>query len=336
MDWDKTLEQLNHRVTVPIAVERWGGAPDSLRYVRTGVNAVFRFQRNNTGCYLRIAHDGLIDSRKVTSALRFLSHLWREGAAVCEPIASVNGQLMESISIDGETESLPSDGNWMATVTREVAGTPLGWDLTELAAFEAWGRCLGSLHDASRSYISHPEDAFGTSGIHAHRENWKRTRQRINDFDHLALQEYAALDAWYESLPIADDHPEFGLLHGDTNAHNVIWDGRSVTAIDFDEPGWGWFVEDVARSFVTYWWKDQRHLFRDSFLRGYRSVREFSEFWEKCIPFMMRRWSLGYYLEWNPYPSPEAIAEADREDTLRPGDFAWLVRKRFVNSLQWD
>lgn len=336
MDWVQTLEQLNHSVTVPIALARWKGDPESLRHVSTGVNAVFGFQRNSTGYYLRISHDGLIDQRKVTSALRFLSHLWREGAAVCEPVASVHRHMMELIPSDAKTESRLPDGNWMATVTREVAGNPLSREETELAAFEAWGRCLGSVHLAACLYISHPEDAFGKSDIPAHQENWKRSRHKINDFDILALREYDLLDAWYQSLPITHDHPDFGPLHGDSNPHNVIWDGQSVTAIDFDEPRWGWFAEDVTRSLVEYWWKDRRHQVRDSFLQGYRSVREFPEFWEGCLTFMMRRWALDYYLERNPYPSPEAIAEADREATLRPGDFAWHVRRRFANAMQWD
>lgn len=336
MDWDETLAQLDTVTTVWQAMACWQGDAGSLRHISTGVNAVFRFEMNNIGYYLRITHNGLTDLSIVRSALHFLAHLWQEGAAVCEPIAAQSGEMFVLLPIHTTTEALPSDGFWIASVTREVPGKPLGLEEKNPAAFEAWGNCLGRFHQAARTYKPQPEDRFGGIPLTEAEAKWEQYRSAIPAFDVLALREYEQLYSWYQALLQTANPQDFGLTHQDSRSQNVIWDGRSATMIDFDEPGWGWFVEDIARALGEYWWKEERHLFRDSFLHGYRSVCKLSEYWEASLPFFMRWWALKYYVEWSPYATPKALEEADRPETFRPGDFPWHVRRRFADPAQWE
>ena len=335
MDWDEMLRQLNPAITVLDAALRWRGDTDSIRHIRTGVNATFRFEVNGTGHYLRLTHNSLISERKVSSALNYLCHLWREGAAVCEPVASRNGSFLESIPLHDATEPLPDGGQWLATVTKEVAGSPIGLNTTDLAAYEAWGRSLGTLHRAARTYTPKPEFVFA-DGSRERRNAWAQYKQNIPPFDTLALREYEQLDEWGRQLPATEENPDFGLTHGDCNSQNFLWTGRTVFVIDFDEPSYNWFAADIARALVEFGWREQRNEFRTCFIQGYRSAYDFSPYWEERLTHLMRLFALGNYIEVNPYPTLEALTGADKDGADRPWDFYWCLRKRFADPTLWE
>ena len=334
-NWDETLRQLNHAVTVREAASRWSGDPDSLHHVQTGVNATFRFTANGAGYYLRLTHTSLIRERKVMSALNYLQHLWREGAQVCEPVPSAKGLFAETILGDTATERTPEAGQWLATVTKEAAGSPITRNKGVFDDPEAWGRCAGLLHRAARTYIPNPDDDFGGGPQEAHAV-WERTGRNIPAFDALALQEYKILDLWVQNLPGAEGSPDFGLIHGDFGGNNTLWDGRTATVIDFDEPRYDWFASDFSGPIGELWWDERRPSTQERFLRGYRTACDFPAFWADNLSRLARKWALQYYAETNPYPTLESLAEADREGVDRPDDFCWRVRKRFADPSLWE
>ena len=70
----------------------------------------------------------------------------------------------------------------------------------------------------------------------------------------------------------------FGLIHGDFELDNILWDAGKPGIIDFDDSAWYWFVADIAFAL--------RDLFGDSadkvdlqndlflhFIEGYRRTR---------------------------------------------------------------
>jgi Ser/Thr protein kinase RdoA (MazF antagonist) len=65
----------------------------------------------------------------------------------------------------------------------------------------------------------------------------------------------------------------FGLIHADLRLANLLVDGSTITVIDFDDCGFGWFFYDfgAAVSFI----EDDPALpeWQESWLSGYRSRR---------------------------------------------------------------
>ena len=76
----------------------------------------------------------------------------------------------------------------------------------------------------------------------------------------------------------------YGLIHADLRLANLLVDGDTITVIDFDDCGFGWYFYDfgTAVSFI----EDDPALpeWQDSWVRGYRSHREMSAADEAMLP----------------------------------------------------
>jgi Ser/Thr protein kinase RdoA (MazF antagonist) len=66
----------------------------------------------------------------------------------------------------------------------------------------------------------------------------------------------------------------FGLIQGDLHQENYLFHHNRVGAIDFDDCGYGYYAYDIAVTLYNLIGLDRVALLRQSFLEGYRSVRE--------------------------------------------------------------
>ena len=103
----------------------------------------------------------------------------------------------------------------------------------------------------------------------------------------------------------------FGLIHADMRLANLLIDENGTRLIDFDDCGMGWFLYDFAAA-VSFFEDDPRIPdLKKSWVRGYRKVRELSQYDEFEIDtfIMLRRFALlawiGSHIE-----APEAQALA--------------------------
>jgi len=55
------------------------------------------------------------------------------------------------------------------------------------------------------------------------------------------------LDAWERKFLLALQATKMGIVHGDLNARNMLWDGRKISLLDYEHCGRGYVMEDVAR-----------------------------------------------------------------------------------------
>ena len=82
------------------AMRLWHG--ESLVYVRSSANHIFRFSRSGQMHYLRLAHGTERSRAFVQAELDFIEHVASTGLAVARPIPSDNGALIEEIDDTGE------------------------------------------------------------------------------------------------------------------------------------------------------------------------------------------------------------------------------------------
>lgn len=99
-----------------------------------------------------------------------------------------------------------------------------------------------------------------------------------------------ATDAGLRALPRT---PEvFGVLHGDPELDNVVWEGDRGTLVDLDDVHLGWFVSDVA--FALRDWAppaaapDLSAPVPAAFLAGYRDRRPMSDEELSWLPLVAR------------------------------------------------
>jgi Ser/Thr protein kinase RdoA (MazF antagonist) len=280
--WDRLLGRLDCAAVPDAAQALWGADRGSVELVGRGANVVFRFEAEGAGRFLRITHAELRGRAELTSALDFLRHLCRSRVAVCAPVPSRGGRLIEELR--------QGDDLFLGSVVAEVPGRPIETAPPEAEAFEALGQTLGQLHRAAACYAPGPERQF----LHWERL-WSDVAARLAPDDAPARSEFRRIDAWVRQLPRGTG--DFGLTHGDLNTGNLRWDGRRVHVIDFDEPVYHWFAADVARPFreLTQRPVAERQSALDSLLRGYRAVRPFDDSWEAELPRFMRMKDLDIY-----------------------------------------
>jgi Ser/Thr protein kinase RdoA (MazF antagonist) len=79
--------------------------------------------------------------------------------------------------------------------------------------------------------------------------------------------------AWLDTLPAQD----YGLIHGDFELDNLVWDGERVQVLDFDAAVYTWYAVDIATTLQDVWFgadiagadREQR---LDWFFRGYTEI----------------------------------------------------------------
>lgn len=175
---------------------------------------------------------------------------------------------------------------------------------------------------------------------HVHSISWKRPEnfeRLIWDFDHMLgatpnwgdWREAPAMDAAaQEVLQRQEDvikrrldaygtgPDRFGLIHADMRLANLLIYEKSPRLIDFDDCGLGWFMYDFASGVSFMEDHPQVPALKDSWVKGYRKVRELSEADEHEIDtfVMLRRMVL---LAWIGSHSETDLAKEQGADFTR-------------------
>ncbi len=261
----------------------WDAGPGSVQLVNDRINIVYRFEAGGRGMFLKVcaaANRSMVEQR---AAAEYLQHLASNGADVCAPVLSRDGNLIE--------EYRWGDDVFLAWVTDEAVGRAISLESPFVAEFSAWGIALGKMHRATESYRPSPELTYLTWN-----DLWQQTHAGMDPEDSEPVwDEYEHLTPWLASLLETPD--VYGLTHTDIRTENAMWDGERVRIIDFDEPVYHWYASDVMRPFLEFAQlpADEFDPLFDAFLAGYREVREFSDRWVDEIPRFARMKNLGFY-----------------------------------------
>lgn len=83
----------------------------------------------------------------------------------------------------------------------------------------------------------------------------------------------------------------YGMIHSDLRTANLLYDGKTMTVLDFDDCGMGWYMYDIAGAVALMEHRSDLSEIVDEILKGYESIRPLDEADKKEIPtfIMMRR-----------------------------------------------
>jgi len=227
---------------------------DSFRLIRDapeGDGLVYEAMRGGSPAILKVAQAAPEEMPTRRAKAAFSEYLNQNGAAACEQFRSRNGELVEAVT-DGES-------TFALAAFRRAPGR--GLDLNDPAAFTpqalaAWGRALGRFHALARAY------PLGYRYCPADRPSAPDPQRPLSDW----RDEHAFFARWPVTEPIHErwlavgeqlaalpQPPEaFGLIHNDMGPNNLLWDGVTLTVIDFDVAGYSWFISDVASGLYSY------------------------------------------------------------------------------------
>ena len=307
------------------AVSRWNGDGDTTKYVRSSNNHVFRFERNGSGCFLRLTPSSERSRRAIEGEVAFVRHLAARNVPVAVPLASASASFIEDIPRD--------QGPLYAVVFNELTGRQVEFETQGPSMFQAWGRALGELHNASQSFTA------GSAGkIKDWTDDVRMAYEWLPKKEDAARRELAEMTGRLESLDTGKE--AFGVIHFDFEEDNLFWDGTRFHICDFDCVARYWYMADIA--FALHGLRnapqDKRRNFLKWFLEGYRNVRVLDEYWEKqmscfvrfCLVFHFAKMCKAYHGA-DPKDDPAWVAG------MRQRHNRWLekTRKEFEIPFVW-
>jgi Ser/Thr protein kinase RdoA (MazF antagonist) len=192
--------------------------------------------------------------------------------------------------------------------------------------FRDLGRLFARLHTRAQTYkLSNPK---------LKRQEWYE--YDVVDIDRFAPagetlvreRTHAIIDR-LKQLPTTPDG--YGLIHADLHLHNFCFAEGKITAFDFDNAEYAWFVKDlavllfyVARSVDKADRETEVHAFFAPFMEGYRELRPLGRDWMQHIPDMLKLQRSMNYALLHQY-APDEVDDDFRE---RQG--------RFVRDIEGD
>jgi Ser/Thr protein kinase RdoA (MazF antagonist) len=225
--------------------------------------------------------------------MAFLRHLDACGVRVSVPVPSCTGAWVESLG-----DHTACVLTW-APGERVIPGSRL-WDDDFV---RAWGRNLGAIHAAARSYEGPPRWEWHEEGL-------------VADADALLPQDDAAVRAEFSSVlahigALPSPPGSRGMNHGDYAPQNFNWEPvLGITSFDFGNCCSHAFVNDVVIASSVLWRLPERERWRDVLLSGYRETMDLDDtIWAERRWFLRLR-ILYVYLsrlhKFGPDPDPDA------------------------------
>jgi amicoumacin kinase len=253
-------------------------------------NSVFVFRgQSGDKQILRFADPSYRSRADVLAEINFLGHLHRHHVGVASALASTDGQF--AVTAELEAGPLICSSFAFAPGIRVEPGSP--WWSNKF--FREWGRNLGSIHKASRS--------FQTAPTEPKRWNWdeeilfRLAEELIPSHDEKSRREYEEVFSVCKALP--RDPGEFGVIHADHAPQNFNFDPLSgkIVAFDFGNCCYHWFISDVATSLSTVARKENRETIKNEILEGYSEIHSLPRNYDDLIDLFIRLRTVYVYLD---------------------------------------
>ncbi|URM31923.1 phosphotransferase [Cytobacillus firmus] len=259
-------------------------------------NFVFQASKDGEELILRITHSTHRKLEELLSEVDWMSYLRSEGVKVPKVIPSKNGNMVEALEA--------SDASvFYASLFSKAEGKPISVLAPEFnqKLYHAWGRAVGKMHAATKSYIPSP-------GI-IQRMQWDEdelltVEKYIPKEDQLIVKNTNDLMNLLHALP--KNINNYGLIHTDIHSGNFFYDGKDIQVFDFDDCCYHWFASDIAIPLyysIFYKFKEADpaevevfgRVFLESFLNGYQLENEIPCDLEKQLPLFLRLRDITLY-----------------------------------------
>lgn len=192
---------------------------------------------------LRYSHSSHRVKDQIEAELHWLSYLSQRRAAVCEPLPSIHGNLVEEVPLDG--------GFFFISCFQKAHGRAMNakdrcWDAT---FFYRWGQATGELHRLSKDYIVPeglvPRKDYLSMGSDVF-FRFLPENSKASEVMRKVIREVS-------SLPKTKD--SYGLCHTDLHNGNFFYDQQRLWIFDFDDCAYHYLIHDLAISLYYVIWR---------------------------------------------------------------------------------
>ena len=227
-------------------LQHWKVTPESVVLLRNGVNHVYgAVTRDGAPVIVRVSDGSKRERGELLGELLWLDHLIAEGCTVSTPIRSGTGALLETIPLDDEVYHLCCFERFGGRELRPEADP--AWNDALLLRL---GRQIGRIHRASDTLTlpaAQDRRQWYESGMMAFPEPLPPC------YDRTVAQ---AMATFVKRMRSRSRPPrQYGLVHRDLHAGNLLVKGDRIAIIDFDLGCYAWRTIDFAvLLFVHYFY----------------------------------------------------------------------------------
>ena len=279
---------MNAVVEQALALWGMGGASSSL--VAERENAVYKISADTVTYALRLHRQGYRTDAELRSELQWMNAVSKGGINVPTPIPSITENLLHVI--DGVQVDVLT---WLSGSTMEEV---LEGQINRAELFERLGKDMALMHSASDAWLlpdGFTRCAWDRQGLLGEAPLWDRfwDNPQLSPKDRdmfLAMRQKAQLE-----LAALEGSLDYGLIHADLVAANVMVDGHNIQMIDFDDGGFGFRLFDIATALLKHEGAPDHPSLRAALINGYTSVRPIDL--AALDLFMMLR--AATYVGWN-------------------------------------
>jgi Ser/Thr protein kinase RdoA (MazF antagonist) len=227
--------------------------------------------RDKFRAVMRVARVGYHSRAEIEAELRWLEHLGKSDAVrAVYPVSNIRGNLLTQVEEERQV--------YVCVVFQYLEGHTLNprQDLSAAADFRQTGRTAALLHRDAMDWkesgtLLRPhwnyENMVGTHGLFG---NWRECREL--DFRGYDTIDLACRRIRQRLENYGKNENNYGLIHADLRAANLLKDGSVLHVLDFDDCGFGWHLYDLAAS-VSFIEDDLRlGQWIGAWLEGYQSV----------------------------------------------------------------
>ncbi|MEZ5870437.1 MAG: phosphotransferase [Nitratireductor sp.] len=253
------------------ALGHWGLEGCAVALMAERENSVWRVDTATGSLAMRVHRPGYRSLAELRSELDWMTMLDKGGLPVARPVTARDRQ--KCVVIDG----------FAIDVLEWIDATPLGASGSVIAlenpveVFLSVGETMAWMHDLSDAWVL-PEDfarpAWDLEGLLGENPLWGRFWENPRlapDESRLLL---AARERAREELAALSGELDHGLVHADLVPENVMFDGREIHMIDFDDGGFGFRLFDLATTMNRLERIDLSGEWANALLEGYRRRRQ--------------------------------------------------------------
>ena len=237
------------------AIKHWDVEVKSINLHLQSENTVFKVEGLDGNTYaLRIHRKGYHDLEELNSEHVWTSSLSNAGLLVPEAVVTRSGEAYTSVSFLNSSEyRYVGLVKWIeGTILNDLILDLEEKDVSDL--YESLGKVVAKFHKATIAWEK-PKDfkrhSFDTDGLLGSKPFWGRFWEAQNattrEREKLSLIRNNITEI-LSKLP--RDINSFGMIHADLHSQNVLIQGKSLSVIDFDDSGFGWYGFDLA---VAIW-----------------------------------------------------------------------------------
>ena len=254
-------------------VGRWNLRPTALSWLGYSHNAVFKVSAADGDYVLRLQPPGRVKAAELRSELRWLRTIRRDTDLIAPFPRSAVADGKETLLVSVDHPQLPpaiygSLFEYAPGVVRPAAEIDFG-DAFRIGVY------LGKLHTAGQFQ---PPPGFSRPRLDWEGLFGERSPYHPGDNADLIQSEALAQTAARVREVMRGLGPgadEFGLIHADLLAKNILFHQGGAAALDFEYCGWGYYLYDLAP--LLWQFKGERaadyEQLEDALWSGYISIR---------------------------------------------------------------